>query len=220
MGRTERKRAVGKQWKTGGMLAALCASIAVYVVMIHTEKQILTQYERGLIYTAVKDIPKGTVITAQNRVGFLEEKELDKNCIPNAALSGETWGEDMVAVYDIDRGTLLTSGMFESREEITAGMQEPCLAGFKAEDLYQVAGGVLRAGDRIHIYCVSQEGEAELIWDNVYVQAVFQQTGAEISCADTTTAAHRVNIYLDRKEVSRFYEALAKGTVRVVKAVG
>jgi len=219
MGQTERKRTIRKQWKTGGMLAALCASIAVYAAMIHTEKQILSQYEKGLIYTAVKEIPKGTVLTAQNRGSFLEEKELDKNCIPDKALSGETWGEDMVAVYDIDCGTMLTSGMFETWEEITAGMQEPCLAGFKAEDLYQVAGGVLRAGDRIHIYCVSQEGETELVWDNVYVQAVFQQTGAKISCADTTTAAHRVNIYLDRKEVTRFYEALAKGSVRVVKAV-
>lgn len=219
MRRRERgqKKTIGKHWKTGGILAALCASVAVYGAMVYTEKEILTQYEKASIYTAVKEIPKGTVITAKNRNNFLEVKQLDKSCIPSTALTDAGWEEGMAAVYHIDCGTLLTEGMFETPEEMTAGMEEPCVAGFKAEDLYQVAGGVLRQGDKIHIYSVSQEGDTELIWENVYVQAVFQQTGVGISPGDTSSSAHRVNIYLDRAEVPRFYSELAGGSIRVVK---
>ena len=35
-------------------------------------------------------------------------------------------------------------------------MTQPVVAGFKADDLYQVVGGVLRSGDRINIYQVNE----------------------------------------------------------------
>ena len=94
-------------------------------------------------------------------------------------------------------------------------------AGFRAEDLYQVVGGVLRAGDRIHIYCVEQEEEEQngkLLWENVFVQQVFDRNGAAIGGDDGTTPAQRVNIYMEKERVADFYAALAQGSLRVVKA--
>lgn len=93
------------------------------------------------------------------------------------------------------------------------------MAGFKAEDLYQVVGGVLRAGDRIHIYSMSEEGEALPAWSNVYVREVFDQAGNRIVSGDTAAAAQRVNIYLDKKDVEAFYSRLASGTLRVVRVL-
>ena len=105
--------------------------------------------------------------------------------------------------------------------EITEQMREPVIAGFRAEDLYQVVGGVLRAGDRIHIYCVEQEEEEQngkLLWENVFVQQVFDRNGAAIGGDDGTTPAQRVNIYMEKERVADFYAALAQGSLRVVKA--
>ena len=51
--------------------------------------------------------------------------------------------------------------MLESEEQITGEMEEAVIAGFRAEDLYQAVGGVLRAGDRIHIYCIDKEETAK-----------------------------------------------------------
>lgn len=36
-------------------------------------------------------------------------------------------------------------------------MEDPVIAGCKADDLYQIVGGVLRAGDRINIYQVDEQ---------------------------------------------------------------
>ena len=42
--------------KTGGTIAALIAAAAVFVCMVQMEKSILTQYEKGIIYTAAEFI--------------------------------------------------------------------------------------------------------------------------------------------------------------------
>lgn len=200
-------------------MAALIASVAVYAVMVQAEKKILTQYEKGVIYTAAKSIPRGTLITEDNREDFFQEKELDKNCIPLAAISSSDQVEGLVAAYDIDNGTLLTEGMFEELNLILAGMEEPVIAGFRAEDLFQVAGGILRAGDRIHVYSVTEE-KTVLIWPELYVQQVFDASGKRIENGGDTTAAQRINVYLDRGEVERFYSELACGSLRAVKVCG
>ena len=79
-----------------------------------------------------------------------------------------------------------------------------------------MAGGVLRAGDRVNIYAVREEG-ASLVWADVFIQQVFDASGSTISNTDSTTAALRLNVYLDRSEVEEFYSDLSNGSLRVVK---
>lgn len=210
-------REPAERWKAGGMAAALIAAVAVFAVMLQLEKSTLTKYERGTVYAAAAEIPKGQLITAENMSLYFQEKSLDKSCIPESALRSPEQVTGLAAVFDIEQGVLLSEGMFETLDDILAGMREPVVAGFKAEDLYQVAGGVLRAGDRIHIYSVSEEGEVALVWNNVYVQEVFDQAGNRIVSGDMATAAQRVNIYLDKKDVAAFYSELAGGALRVVR---
>lgn len=270
------KELTADRWKRGGIVAALFAALAVFAVMLQLEKNTLTKYERGDIFVAVKEIPKGQMVTAENREQYFVQKQLDRSCIPETALCSPEEAEGLAAAFDIAAGTLLTAEMFESLDEILGEMENPVIAGFKADDLYQVVGGVLRAGDRIHIYRILDEAEAEtegtfaaaggsageylgeyseeysmetenlsedgrmwyaaddsagkeeethrtagkraaLIWENVYVQDVFDQSGNRIQSGDTETGAQRVNVYLDKADVEAFYAELAAGTLRVVK---
>lgn len=213
------REAMPEKWKAGGMAAALIAAVAVFAVMLQLEKSALTKYEKGIVYTAAAEIPRGQLITAENLSIYFQEKSLDRACIPESALCSPEQVTGLAPVFDIEQGVLLSEGMFESLDDVLAGMKEPVVAGFKAEDLYQVAGGVLRAGDRIHIYSVSEEGEASLTWSNVYVQEVFDQAGTRIANGDRVTAAQRINIYLDKKDVDAFYSELASGTLRVVRVL-
>lgn len=201
----------------GSIIAALVAAIAVFAVMMQMERNLLMQYEKGTILVAAKEIPEGQMITQENYENYLAQMELDRQCIPETALISVEEINDMVPVADIEKGVLLTGGMFEQLNEVTADMQTPVIAGFKAEDLYQVVGGVLRTGDRINIYQITEEGEAELHWQNVFVQQVFDSAGMSIAGDDKETAAQRINVYLEQANVEQFYSQLAAGTIRVVK---
>ncbi|MCM1101956.1 MAG: SAF domain-containing protein [Clostridium sp.] len=214
--KNNRKR-IWDKVKIGSILAALIAAVGVFAVMLQMEKKMLDGYERGSIYTAVRDIPKGEKITLENCEQYLCRKEVDKNIVPAAALAGPEQIEGLFARTAIDEGTLLTVSMFEREDEITALMEQPVIVGFRADDLYQVVGGVLRRGDRIHIYTVPESGVTQMIRSNVFVEQVFDSAGNVISGENDTASAQRVNVYLDAEEVERFYTELAGGTLRVVK---
>lgn len=201
----------------GCIITAFIAAVSVFLIMMQMERNMLSQYEKGTILIAAEKIPKGQMISEENMSKYFEEVEVDKQCIPKTALCSWEDVAKMVPKTDIERGVLLTSGMFETMEEVTKDMQFPVIAGFKAEDLYQVVGGVLRAGDRIHIYGVTEQGEVRLNWENVFVQQVFDNGGGCIDSGDRQTPAQRINIYLECKNVENFYSELATGTLRVVK---
>ncbi|MCM1326258.1 MAG: hypothetical protein NC094_03115 [Bacteroidales bacterium] len=201
----------------GCIAAAFIASIAVFMVMLQMEKAVLTNYEKGKIYIASKGIPRGQIITAENEEEYLQQIEVDVRCIPDTALREASQITKLSASCDIEKGVLLTMGMFREQDAITAGMEEPVIAGFRAEDVCQVAGGMLRAGDCIHIYYVDEEGKARLKWSDITVQQVFDSSGRSIQNKDTETCAQRVNIYLDKPDVEEFYSEWKTGSLRVVK---
>lgn len=214
--RTDKKQIGSKLW-TGSILAALIAAVTIFVVLLQLEKKVLSEYEKGTVYVAAVEIPKGVAVLESNRDQYFKTVELDVKRIPQTALQSCEQLVGLVAATTIEEGVFLTEGMFERENVITKDMDEPVIAGFKAEDLYQVAGGVLRAGDRIHIYTVSESGIAGLIWENVFVQQVFDSGGNVIAPGNTTSAAQRINVYFDAGDIERFYTELARGTLRVVK---
>ena len=167
---------------------------------------------------AAREIPKGQLITEDNYKQYFVEKQLDKSCIPATAIRSPEQVEELAAVYNIEQGVLLTQGMFQRMDEILAQMERPVVAGFKAEDIYQVVGGVLRAGDRVNIYSVKEDSTSR-VWQRVYVQQVFDASGNAIQSGDTTTVAQRVNVCIDEADVEDFYTQLAGGSLRVVKLV-
>lgn len=180
----------------------------------------LTDYEKGKIYVTASKIPRGQKITSDNWSTYLREEWLDKELIPETALTGVEEIAEMVPKAELDQGVILTTGMFRTKENMVAGMKDPVIAGLKAEDLFQVAGGILRAGDRIHIYSVDEETkETTLKWSNVYVQEVFDQTGNVIAVGEEVThaPAQRVNVYMDKCQVEEFYTGLSNGSLRAVK---
>lgn len=215
---------MSQAWKNriwnGSILAAFVAAMAVFVFLLQTEKRVLTEYEKEQVCVVTAAIPRGEKISAENAEQYITVMEIDKRIVPETALKSTEAASGRIAAYGVEQGMVLTTGMLRALSEITEQMREPVIAGFRAEDLYQVVGGVLRAGDRIHIYCVEQEEEEQngkLLWENVFVQQVFDRNGAAIGGDDGTTPAQRVNIYMEKERVADFYAALAQGSLRVVK---
>jgi hypothetical protein len=207
----------GAGFLMGTVVTALVAAIAVFVVMLKLEEKELSQYDKGDIYVASADISKGQLLDGDNIEKYIELKSVDVSLIPDTAVTDLEQIQDLYADCSIEKGVWLTSGMFDTVEEVTNGMSEPVIAGIKADDLYQVAGGVLRAGDRVHIYNTDENGNIITGWDDIYVQQVFDSSGKIISGADTESSAQRINIYINKSDVEEFYTGLKSGTLRVVK---
>ena len=205
-----------KIW-TGAILAAFLAAAAVYVALLEAEKNMLQSYEKTEVFVATKEIPAGEVVTQENSGVYFSAEAVDAAVVPETAILTLEDVNGLIARMPIEKGVVLTAGMFQPLDEVTAGMKEPVVAGFRADDLCQVVGGVLRAGDLIHVYSSEEEEGTFLIWENVYVQQVFDSKGTAISNDDQATAAQRINVFLDKEDVEDFYSRLDQGTLRVVK---
>lgn len=204
----------------GAALAALLAAVIVYCVMLNVEKNSMRAYEKETVIAASRNISGGTVITQENLPEYFQEIEMDKKLIPQASITDREELNGMMVSTNIDMGSVITNAMIENKKEMIASMNHPVIAGFKAEDLYQVVSGTLRGGDRIHIYTVDEESDmAYLIWENVMVDQVFDSAGTAIAPDNETAAAQRINILMEQEDTERFYSELAVGSLRVVKAV-
>ena len=203
--------------RSRGAIAALLAALAVFAVMLQLERNVLADYEKGAIYVSAARIPKGLMITQDNADQYLERKEIDKTLISAAALTDPSQLQGLFAQVGIEEGVFLSQDMFLQKAEVLRELKEPVIAAFRADDLYQVVGGVLRSGDRIHIYQVSEEKEAVLTWENIFVESVYDQNGLKIEAGGVSSCAARINVYLDKQDVEQFYSNLAAGALRVVK---
>lgn len=208
---------VMEKMKRGGVLAAFFAAVAVFVVMLQMEKSVLEQGEKGTVLVAVSEIPKGRMLSVSDAEQYFAVREVDVELIPGSAVQMLEDLDGKNVAYGIEAGSILTQGMLVEPDRIIKEMKAPVIAGFKADDLYQVAGGILRKGDKIHVFHVTEEQEVMLIWENLTVQAVFDQAGNQISNEDAFSAAQRINIYLDKADIDDFYARLSSGTLRVVK---
>lgn len=205
------------------VLGCLIAALAVYGVAIHIQTEILSAYDKAVVYTATSPMAAGDVMDADEAAGKVAPVEIPATAAPADAVTDPAVLADSAARYGIEPGTILCASMFETVDSVLEGMNEPVIAGFRSEDIYQVVGGVLRAGDTISIYTVDNvaeigaaEYEGTLRWDSIRVQDVFDSSGLRIGSDDDTTPASRVNIYMEKGDVEEFYAGLAQGSLRVV----
>lgn len=215
--RTRHRESVRTRISRGGLAAALIASVAVFAGMLRVESKVLSDYEKGTVFAVRREIPGGQLINGENYREYFEEILLEKNVIPPTAICTVDQVTGLVAEADIEKGVILTEGMFESMNEITADMEEAVIVGLRAEDLYQMVGGTLRPGDRVHIYRVEEDGLARLVWEDVYVHSVFDQSGKTVGNEDGTTAVQRINVYMDKENVEKFYAELSAERIRIAK---
>jgi len=202
------------------ILTSFLAAGGLFLLLMQSEKKMLENYQTRTVYVVKKAIPAGTGIFLEHPEEYLEERELDAELVGQSILTAENRKEELIARFTIREGTILYEEMFETPEEILEAYKEPVIAGFRGEDLYQLVGGILRPGDRIHVYSVEKEsGSAKLLWSDLYVKQVFDNSGKRIDGEDGDASALRINIYLDKGDVEAFYEGLFAGQLRVVKAL-
>jgi len=143
---------------------------------------------------------------------------MDKTKVPEHLIETPETLVGKQTLYEIPKGTILTSSMFTQEEAYRKGLKQPVIAGCKGDDLFQLVSGVLRKGDLVNVYTVNKEvEETYMLWENVMVYQVFDASGNVISPEDTATPAARVNLLLEEGCTELLYNELDAGSLRLVK---
>ena len=207
-----------KKGLPGIILAAFTAALISYVALLNVEKNALSAYEKAECWILAETLEKGTEITADSAALLFQRSQVDVQHIPQGAVTAPELLVGSQAAITIPQGSIVTDAMFTEQGSYRAALENPVIAGCKADDLYQMVSGTLRSGDRIHIYTVDEElGETYRIWDNVMVYQTFDSGGNLIPPQDTVSAAARINVLLEEGNAELFYSELYKGSLRVVK---
>lgn len=207
-----------KRGLPGVILAAFTAAVITYVVLLNVEKNALSAYEKTDCWILTEALEKGTELTPDHIESLFRQTQVDIRHIPQEAVADPRTLVGSQAVMTIPAGSMITKAMFTPAASYRAALDNPVIAGCKAEDLYQLVSGTLRGGDRIHIYTVDEEmGQAYLTWDNVMVYQAFDSSGSLIPPQDTVSAATRINVLLEEGNAELFYSELYRGSLRVVK---
>lgn len=211
-------RSGNKRLWPGVILVAFVAAMVTFLIMLQVEKNVLSAYEKVAVWSASKEVEKGTEITEQNWTEYFVQVEIDKNMVPErwVILPDEVYGKQTCVV--LSRGTVLSTHMLEDVENYVRKLHNPVVAGCKGDDLFQMVGGVLRKGDLVHIYTVDEEmSQTYLLWESVPVYEVFDAAGKVIESTDKTTPAARINLLLEKGRAEQFYNEVSKGSLRLVQ---
>ncbi len=218
MKKNKDKKEEMQKGKLGIYIAAWSTAAGVFAIMTYLQREVLSEFEKREVYVAAADIPVGTVINTENADDYLILKSVDAGSVPEECIDITAVSKGAAPVFDISRGTVISAGMLVSYSDRLSGMQDPVLAGFKADDLSRAVSGVLRAGDIIDIYSADKDtGAGKLLCGDVFVERGYDSSGNEVSDPET---AVMFNIWLESSDVGAFYEGLMSGNLYVVRKGG
>lgn len=215
MNRTEGRK---RSFWPGVILVSFLAALITFFIMLQVEKNALSAYEKVTVWCAKSELVKGTEITSVNVTEFFEQREIDKNQVPEKYIVSpeEIVGKQMAIT--VPKGSILVTTMLSDLEGEVKLLEHPVVVGCKGEDLFQMVSGVLRKGDLVHIYTVDEElQQTYLVWENVQVYQVFDAAGKVIPSTDNTTPATRVNLLLEKERAEHFFNELNSGSLRLVQ---
>lgn len=167
-----------------------------------------------VIMTSVS-ISKGTIITEENVDSLITVENIDADMKTENAISDKYQLIGKTVSCDVAAGIMISQEVIGDEANITAGMENPVVAGIRALDISQFSGGIIRAGDYIDISVVdSNTGKCSNVISNVYVIGAFNSDGTAI---EDEGCAMILNVLIEKEREQCLNEMLAMGTVRVCR---
>lgn len=220
MKKDENKRQEKKKMRMGPgvILISFIASVITFFLLLRIEQNMLQDYEKENVWITTVGLEANVEISKENIHMYFQQVEVDKSILPRSKVVDIESLAGSRTIFSIPEGSVLSLNMFTDDDDYQNSLGNPVIVGCKADDLYQVASGILRKGDMVNVYTVNNElEETYLLWDNVLVQQTFDQSGNRIAPEDITAAASRINLLMEESWTEQFYTELQKGSLRMVK---
>lgn len=205
------------------LVYSFIVTLILYAVMLFIERTVIQSDEYTMVYVAQANIDENTMLTADNVGLYFAAEERRSDWLPDNCVTDMTQLLDMITVRSIRKNEIITGDLLSSQDGRIEGIDSPVEVSINASNLSQVVGGVLREGDRINIWSVTELNnngvsvvEAEKICDYAYVTRVFTAAGVQVKRnPQDEGSAMVVNIIIPGKKEEEFNVALEKGTLRI-----
>ena len=217
-----RKAKKRKPFNARLFLYSFFVAFALYTLMLFVERVMLKDKEYVGLYVTASAVDRETVITAENMHIYFTLQEREADSLPEGYITDLGLLDGKILCRDYVKNEVITMSGFTDIDERISGIEKPVEVSFSAGNLSQVAGGVLRAGDYINIWSVSEGAGydrsaiiAESICQYAYVSRVFSASGEEVKSDDRDGhGATVINIIIPSEMEEKFNIALSKGTLR------
>lgn len=218
----------GKERKKGRKGALVCLycvilTAVLYAFLLYVEKVVMREEQVADVYIASKDIEEGVLIDEANAAQYFNKVPRALSILPNGYVTDLTMLYNMFTTRDYVAKDVITTAGFTSEADKTADIINPVEISIATSSLAQAVGGILRTGDYINIWSVTEsslngtsEITAERVCEHVYVSKAFNSSGVQlVRGADTEdSAATIISIIMSEEDEEDFNVALAQGTIR------
>ena len=218
----------GKERKKGHKGATVCLYCVIltaifYAFLLYVEKVVLREEQTAEVYMVSQDIEEGVLVTADIAPQYFSKVTRAVSLLPADYITDLSVVYNTFTTRDYVAKDIITSAGFTSEADKTADIINPVEISVASASLAQAVGGILRTGDYINIWSVTEIGingtseiTAERICEHAYVSKAFNSSGVQLVRGVNTDddAATIISIIMSEDDEEAFNIALAKGSIR------
>ena len=194
-----------------GMVFAIIVAIGVFVGLTSYQATVLSDYEKVVRVVAIKDVPNGMAITANNVSQYFAEEEIEAKHDVNSPVETLDSLVDFVSNTKIAKGQTASFVNFVSKKHLLAGITDMTYISFTVSKAGDALGGTIREGNVIDVNVATINDGVINAGTSLYVNAVYDSGYVKLSESDTAPAL-TIEVALDSKDAEQFIEAINNGT--------
>lgn len=199
----------------GRIFISLIVSIVTFVGLLVMQQTILAPNGTSNVFIAKENIEKNTIITADNIDKLFKMKKVDGELKVTNAVTNKKDIINKLVNKNLEKGSVISNNSFIDKNDIISKIKNPVEVSFKVNDISQVVGGTLRAGDIIDVSVTNEVTKENTdVLNNVYVDKTFTNEGKEIKKEDTSSAV-AINIIVSKEDEAKLNKEIALGTIRI-----
>lgn len=205
------------------IIASMILAVLVFIALNVIQSNILNREETMRVLVASKELSDGIKITEDNFSDYISIQERVIKTLPDNYIKEED--KDILKDKFIDRvylkNEIISTDFISDSNNIIASIENPIETSLTVSGLSNAVGGILREGDIINIYSLTNTRDKGMVSNEImlkaYITKAFDGSGAEISTEDKETPTKMFNLIISEDVEVEFNKALFSGTLRISK---
>lgn len=208
-------------------LIALGFGICAFVILLFLASMLKNEETFSDVVWAIKEIPKGTIITENNInnytsiISINDMAKNNNNILDKKELINKEAAQDIA----VSSPEPLSLNMFIDKDNEAKKYDNPVIIAVTVDDFCNAANGIIRKGDYVNIYKILtssnsnvnqyNENENNLIIENTKILEAFDGSGNIIPTDDKTSLAVSFNIYIEEEQQQQIANSIANKNLSI-----